>query len=195
MVDREPKPGDSGCAGGTSVPPALLHPPDGGPAEWQRLDDIERELERLLDRLIVDARLDDEDPPEGYAGLQLSAARSWATIYWKGTPSPAVLEFLKAVPSHLTINVTPARYSLAEMTSALDRIDEDHPLWERGVNGYRPNTDGSGVTVSYQDPRVTNSESVPAEELVKAGAEVHAVLEALVGMPVTIEDEGPGEWM
>jgi hypothetical protein len=107
----------------------------------------------------------------GFTEIVVDAEHNQLHLYWKGTPPRRVTDILRHLPSGVTADVRPARYSKAELHTARDKLLRGgQPVALRiassatpvRITSIGPAVDGSGLEVGYDEGSPANRPSSAA---------------------------------
>ena len=87
------------------------------------------------------------DHLSGYAGLAVSPARDFLTLYWKGRVPGALRRYAAGKHAGGGVRFSPARYSLAQLDAVRDRIVASPEFLHSDITMVAPANDGSGLQV------------------------------------------------
>lgn len=91
---------------------------------------------------------------DSYAGLKIDVHRSVLAVYRQ--PDAGLDAVVREMVPGVAVELRDARFSLAEMKAAADRIMAERAYWQGegvAVTGTAPETDGSGVLVMVAEAR------------------------------------------
>jgi hypothetical protein len=85
----------------------------------------------------------------GYAGLAVSPARDFLTLYWKGRVPGALRRYAAGKHAGGAVRFASARYSLAQLDSVRNRIVGSPGFPHSGITMVAPANDGSGLQIGF----------------------------------------------
>lgn len=134
---------------------------------------------------LADALRERFEGTEGYGLVEWIAEEEKAVVWWHGEVPAEVNAFVSAAAEVVPVEVASMNYSIPELNAAAQEILEASAEAEFGINLVSTNTDGSGLTVSFEEQQ-------DADLVIGArrGALTSDVLGATEVFPVTVEIGG-----
>ncbi|MFF3115278.1 hypothetical protein ACFVSN_39595 [Kitasatospora sp. NPDC057904] len=149
---------------------------DPSQAEIQRKQKV---LDGIVDQITEGKSEGDRAQIPGFSNVEVDAAGNKLRLYWKGEVSGSVAKVLQSLPSGVTVEVIAAKYSMAELHAARDKlIKNDMPVTippsptaansqtartslmassssavASRITSMAPAADGSGLVIGYDEDR------------------------------------------
>ena len=123
-----------------------------------RIDDRQQVLDAVADQITQGFSESDRARIPGFADIEVDPDHNHLRLYWKGAPPQRIRHILAHLPSGVTAEVTPARYSKAELHAARTKLLRGRSSMNLRIAGVAapvhitsiaPAVDGSGLEVGY----------------------------------------------
>lgn len=173
-----------GPGSGKDTSPRAVEPPGevpGGFASWKELLTLQKKLVTAADR--VTAAVEGLGGG-GFAGIVAAPQNRELRIHWKGAVPGRVADLVTELREDVPVRVLPAAFSARELKRETDRLVR---VSAGAFTSITPNVDGSGLTVTGADVRLTRSKV--------AGSAVSVTVEAGVApAPASRWNDSPPWW-
>jgi hypothetical protein len=135
----------------------------------------------------------------GFTEVEVDPDHNHLRLHWKGTPPQRVQHILAHLPTGVTAEVLPARYSKADLHTARNKLLHDGKPTDLRiastttpirVTSIGPAVDGSGLEIGYDEDRGTGKRDAtdPLRQTVRRdrSVEVKALTERLTGVHTSV---------